>query len=255
MPAPCHDHHTIARVTVSRTRNNHHSRHCVRDPSAGIGQGDDPPLHACRSWCSSRSTSEQPKTNEHDFLVSEPLVTVRSSPAPDCTTRLALPEHLSLLALGPFPASPCLLPALAGVLSDVLAVACSLLSHSLSGRELPLDHLHGPGAAAAAAAARCAAVRVSRAACVDRMPRRRRVDGGARAAMAARRTAAAPLARAGAAVAWQTVATVPAAGVSGSLGERAVDFCVCPMCARPCAVDHVLSGLEAPATVRASQPS
>ena len=173
---------------------------------------------------SSRSTSEEPKTNEDDFFLYEPLVTVRSSPCLHCMSCLALPEHLSLLSLGPFPASPCLLPAPAGVLSDALTVACSLPSHSLSGRELPLDRLHGPGAAAAAAAARCAAVRVSRAACVDRMPRRRRVDGGARAAMAARRTAVAPLVKVGAAVAWQTVAAVPAAGAPGSLGARAVDF-------------------------------
>ena len=168
-------------------------------------------------------------------------MTVRSSPGPDCTTRLTLPEHLSLLSLGPFPASPCLLPALAGVLSDVLTVACSLLSHSLSGRKLPLDYPHGPGAAAGTAAARCAAVRVSRAACLDSMPRRRRVDGDARAAMAARRTAVAPLARAGAAVACQTVPTVPAVGGFGSLGARALDFCVSGVC-MPCEVEPCVVG-------------
>ena len=201
-----------------------------RGASAGIGQGDDRPLCACRPWCSSRRTSEEPKPNEHDFLTYEPPMTVRGSPASHCLARLAPPDHLSLLSLGPFPASPCLLPAPAGVPSDVLTVACSLLSHSLSGRELPLDYLHGPEAAAAAAVVHGATARVSRASCVDGMSGRRRVDGGARAAIAARWTAAAPVARAVAAVAWQTVAAVPAAGSPGSLGVRAVDFCVSDVC-------------------------
>ena len=170
-------------------------------------------------------TSEEPKTDEHQFLTYEPPMTVRGSPGSHCLARLAPPEHLSLLSLGQFSASPGLLPAPAGVPSDVLTVACSLLSHSLSGRELPLDYLHGPAVTAAAAVALCAAVRVSRVSCVDSMPGRRRVDGGARAVMAAPRTAAVPAARAAAAVVWQTVAAVPAAGSPGSLGVRAVDFC------------------------------
>ena len=77
--------------------------------SAGVGEGHHLPLHACGSWRSSRSTSQVPKTYEHDIHSYETLMTVCSSLCPDCTTRLALPEHLSLLSLGPFP--PLSLPA------------------------------------------------------------------------------------------------------------------------------------------------
>ena len=140
--------------------------------------------------------------------------------------RLALPAQPSLLGLGPNLAFSSLLGAPAGVLSEPSHDCHALLSRSLSGGELPLDNLNEPSAAAAAAAAPCAAARVSRAVCVKYASGPGRLDGGARASIAAGRAAAAALARPGAAGAWQTVAWVPAVGDSESLGASAADFCV-----------------------------
>lgn len=84
------------------------------------------------------------------------LIAVRSSPWHGFFSRLALPEHLSLLSICSFSASLCLLPPPSHVLSDALTVEYSLLSRSLSGGELPLDDLHAPAAAVAAAPTLCA---------------------------------------------------------------------------------------------------
>ena len=153
-------------------------------------------------------------------------MTVRSCPSCGCCARLTLPDLLSPLSFGPTSVLCGLLATPAGVVSEPSGSCRSLLSRSLSGGQLPLDYLSGPGAAAAAAAAPCAAVRVSRAVCAVDAMAQGRIFGGARASIAASRAAAAALARSGAAGAWQTVAAVPVVGDSGSLGAGAVDFCV-----------------------------
>ena len=106
------------------------------------------------------------------------------------------------------------------MLSDVLTVACAHPLRSLSGDKLPLAYTHGPAAAAAAVGPVCAVVRLARAMRADGAFCRGSVEGGARAATAARRVAEAPVARVGPAVGSRPMTAVPAIGLSGALGGR-----------------------------------
>ena len=78
-----------------------------RGVSAGVGEGHHLPLHGCGSWCSSRSTSQVPRTYEHDIHSYETLVTVRRCPALNCLPRLVL---LAPTSAEPFPVPGLFLP-------------------------------------------------------------------------------------------------------------------------------------------------